>query len=71
MSIGRNPMQQTKRLEPLLLSELDKFMPSYLDQSDIVINRQAPPDRQIPEDRIRNVYNQLLNKTISKPKGQK
>ena len=71
MSIGRNPMQQTKRLEPLLLSELDKFMPSYLDQSDIVINRQAPPDRQIPEDRIRNIYNQLLNKTISKPKGQK
>ena len=71
MSIGRNPMQQTKRLEPLLLSERDKFMPSYLDQSDIVINRQAPPDRQIPEDQIRGIYNKLLNKTISKPKGQK
>ena len=71
MSIGRNPMQQTKRLEPLLLSERDKFIPSYLDQSDIVINRQAPPDRQIPEDQIRGIYNKLLNKTISKPKGQK
>jgi len=64
MSINKNETQQAKRLKLLTNTENNYFIPEYLNQGDILINRQSPTGRQLPEERIRKAYESLLYNRI-------
>ena len=64
MGLGKSIMSQPNRLPNILRTEMNQFIPSGLSQSDMATDIGTGQNK-IPVEDIRNVYDQLLNSTVT------